>query len=282
MRGSIPDDKRDQIDQTIPSLDPRLFLATVPGLITGMHDLFNEAKLGVAIECLNDARKRFFFVQTALFEAQACLVWYRELTPDAPLEGQAIMGCKFYLDYVTLLLYATAEDLSFFIFYFLGLEESLTTFLDEPATKQQLTRKKISSNAGKVGLFLAKRMLDHPITHIILKLHRDQAWKIALDYRNTWVHDKPPIVSGLGIEFSRDKHLVIGDDGKRRLYIGGGTHPKFVIDDLLTTVLNATQALADTFSHITRIVIEEREALGEVFDFEAGSVGMGQQNEPKD
>lgn len=281
MRGSIPDEKCGQIDKTIPSIDSRLFLATVPGMIIGMHDLLNEAKLGVAIECLNDAQKRFFLVQSALFEAQACLIWYREVVPSAPLDFQAVMACKFYLDYVTLLLYATAEDISFFILYFLDLEESLRAFLEELTTKRQITKKRIFSNAGKVGFFLANRKSDHPLTSTIMQLHRNRDWKMALDYRNTWVHDKPPIVAGLGIEFSRHKHLVIGDDGRKWLAIGGGTDPQFTIEQLLATVLSATQALADALSQITTIVIEEREGIGEVFDFEAGTVGMRQRGEIK-
>lgn len=274
MRGTLTDDKRKQIEQTIPQIDSRLLLAVFPGFITSMHDLLNEAKLGVAIECLSDARKRFSLVQTGLFEAQACLTWYRELTPDAPLDLQAVTSCKFYLDYVTLLLYATAEDISFFILYFLDLEAILRVFLEEPTTKQQMAKKRISSHAGKIGYFLAQRMRDHPITAAILLLHKNPDWKTAIDYRNTWVHDKPPIIAGLGIEFSRHKHVVTGDDGNRTLYVGGGTDPQFTVEQLLTTILSAAHALADTLSHITTIVIGEREALGEVFNFDAGSIGM--------
>ncbi len=207
------------------------------------------------------------------------MTWYRELSPNAPLDIQAITSSKFYLDYVTLLLYATAEDVSFFLLYFLELEKALTTFLEEPKTKQKLTKKRISSNAGKIGFFLAHHMRDHSLTRVILQLHNNPNWKTTIDYRNTWVHDKPPIIEGLGIEFSRHKHVAVGDDGKRMLFVGGGTDPQFTIEQLLATILSAAQALADALSQITVIVIQAREELGEVFNFEAKSIGMRQINE---
>jgi hypothetical protein len=279
MRGLLTDEKREQVDKTIPAIDDRISLAILQTFVTGMHDFVNEAKLGVALACLSDARGRFTQVQLALFEAQACLLWYRELSPNAPLNFQAVSGCKFYLDYVTLLLYATAEDLSYFIVYFLDLESTLAEFLEDPAIARAVAKKKLSSNAGKVGFFLNKRMPDHPITTAIMRLHKNPSWRTAIDYRNTWVHDKPPIIAGLGIEFARQKHLIIGNDGKQCLAIGGGTEPWFTIDELLATVLEAAKVLAGTISRIAEIVIEEREGLGEVFNFEASSVGMRQRGE---
>lgn len=272
MRGNLTEEARLAINEKIPTIDRRIMLATFPGLVTGAHDLLNDKFLSTALECLSDARKRFQNVQTALFEAYACIAWYRELSPNKPKELEAVSSGKFFLDYVTLLLYATAEDISFFIIHFLDIADEVEKMAKDPVIQKQLAKRKISSNAGKVGFYLAKNARENEITKAVLTLHNNTNWKQAINYRNAWVHDKPPIIHGLGIEFSRKKHVVQDENGKRSMFMGGGTEPQFTIDELADIVQKATTELAECLSTITNIVIREREALGEVFDFDNGRI----------
>ena len=95
------------------------------------------------------------------------------------------------------------------------------------------------------------------ITSIVSNLHKNPDWKKALDYRNTWVHDKPPIISGLGNEFPRKIHRITTDaTGAKNLEILGGV-PQYSIDQLLHVTSNATQALSTALSEIVEMVLSD-------------------------
>ncbi len=171
------------------------------------------------------------------------------------------------MDYATLFLYAIGEDIAAFIVAFLGIESDIKDYLKRPDIQQVLSDKRISSHAGKVGIFIKDEQPEHEITQVILELHTSEDWRKALKYRNIWVHEKPPIIEGLGIQYSRQSR-VTGNS----ISFGGGSEPAYTIDDLLESVLQASVVAANSLSKLIDILIERREDLGEVFDFDNGRI----------
>ena len=272
MRGLLSTKKLEEISNLLPALDNRFGLATFQEPGVDIQDLDRRSTLGVALVCLNDAGQRFYQTRIALHEAFACLSWYREESPKAPLELQAIALGKFYADYAALLLYAIREDIATFITYFLGIDADLKQYLIDPQIVYKLEGMKVSSNAAKIGIYMRDKFPDHSITKAILWLHSNRHWKKAIEYRNLWVHEKPPIIYGLGIEYDRESRVEESDDGKKSIGLGGGSKAKYTVDQLLEIVLSATFALAKTLSELVGILICRREEFGEKFDFDNNKI----------
>jgi hypothetical protein len=250
----LADERIDEINSNIPDIN-KWIKRDVLG--TSVRDLLNDTKISDALGCLDDARNRFSFIRTALFEAQAKMIWFLEISPDAPDESQAIANGKFFLDYVTLLLYAISEDISFFISYYFNL--NITEYVKKPEIQKILGKENISSNASKVALYLRREMKSNKITELVSNLHNDPNWDKALKYRNEWVHKKPPIISGLGDKFPRKMHrITTNQNGTRDLIVLAGV-PQYSIDELLSVTLNATQVLANTLSEIIEMVVSDNQ-----------------------
>jgi hypothetical protein len=275
MRGQLSDSRIAQINALLPSVDKVLFIATIQGPGVDFYDLTTGHQLGVALVCLEDAQHRFFQARSTLREAYACLAWYREEVSTAPQELDAVVAAKFYADYAALLLYATAEDLSYFIIHFLGIEMAFAEYLQDKSVQRKLERAKIASNAAKVGLFLNEKHPDHELSKVAFNLHTNPNWQQSLKYRNTWVHDKPPIVRGLGTQFDRNSR-VIREEDRAIMYIGSyqGSEPQFDIDQLLHIEHEAIAALANSLDELAKLVIIHREAWGEKFVLEGNRVSV--------
>ena len=269
MRGLLGDEIIDRIQNTVPRINQNFMLITSSSAKIDGRDLENKSKVHVALVCLGDACHRFNYTRIALLEAVACKKWYLEYSPQAPNELVAISSSKFYLDYATLLLYATAEDIAYFIVNYLGIEDQVKAFIEE--NQEKLEKKNVSSQAAKVGLLLAERFRDNPITHIVLKLRNNDSWVKALDYRNCWVHEKPPIIAGLGIEYDRKSRISADGKGKR-ITFGGGSPHKYTVDELTGILKNALDALASAIDDLLEIILKERQAKGETFNFEKNTI----------
>ena len=102
-----------------------------------------------------------------------------------------------------------------------------------------------------------------------------------MNYRNTWVHDKPPIVKGLGMQYNRKSRVTRLDDGTSRIVFGGGSPHLYMINDLIMIVRMATQALANMMDRLMHILIKRREDIGETFDFEKGSTAIKLWSSPR-
>ncbi|MEZ4868338.1 MAG: hypothetical protein R3C14_43825 [Caldilineaceae bacterium] len=254
--------KLEEINTSLPTLDDRFLIATSRGPSIDINDLIKGESLGVALVCLEDAGERFNLVRFSLYEALACLTWYRNESPKAPLEGEAVLTGKFYADYAALLLYAMGEDIAAFIINFLGVDAQLKNYLQD--NEPRLKRKNVFSTAAKVGIFMTSQYPNAPITESILALNKDQSWQKAISYRNAWVHEKPPIIHGLGIQY--DRRSRVSKDGKS-ISFGGGSEHKYTVDELLRIAISATEASAKTLSALLDIVIKRREGLGEKLDF---------------
>ncbi|HEU5101504.1 MAG TPA: hypothetical protein VFU22_20920 [Roseiflexaceae bacterium] len=258
MRGQLPEHKLQEIDSLLPQLDDRFPFAAFPGPSVDLYDLTHNGHLGISLACLSDSGYRLQEMRLGLHEAYACLAWYREETAQ-PSEFEAVLTSRFYIDHVAMLLYAAAEDIAAFIINFLECQDGFVRFA------QNLRNARVTSNAAKVGMFLRQHFADHDITNIIFTLHRTPEWDQALEYRNKWVHEQPPLVDGLGIQLNRLSR--ISEDGTS-ISFGGGAPPEYTIDQLLEIMHQATIAFAACFSQLLDIVIQRREALGERFEFD--------------
>ena len=234
-------------------------MATELDLGLYLHYLSSGEDLSVALVCLDDAYNRFLQARMALCEAFACLIWYREESPKAPLNFEAALTGRFYVDYVGLLLYAAGEDIGAFVTHFLGIKDDIRNYLEDAEVQKKLERKKISSNAAKVGLYLKDKFPDHEVTTIICDLHNNQHWQKAITYRNNWVHEQPPIVAEMGVQYARESRGREAEGKGRSISFGGGNPPKYTIDKLLDVMVSATDVFAAALWRLLEIVIRKRE-----------------------
>ena len=274
MRGSLPEGKLKEIEARLPRIDKDLLLAKELGFGVDLYDLNEGGSLGVALVCLRDAVNRFIQARMALHEAYACQVWYLEESPKASLDFEAALTGRFYADYVSLILYAAAEDIALFILHFLGAKQDYEAYLRDPVVEKKLRRKSILSKASKVGNYLEDRHPSDEITRIVRALRTDQEWDEAMRYRNTWVHEQPPLLEELGIQYARESR-VQEVEGGRRIYFGQGSLPQYSVNELLNVMHSATDAFAEALSSLLGVVIRKREELGEAFDFEGRTISFG-------
>ncbi len=276
MRKNISEEKIISIKESLPQPDDRWLVATQVGFGVLKHDMNQNTNLHVCLVCLHDAFRRVELALDSLFESYANMNWYlnewkREGLEERERKFWAVRYGKYFADYNLLILYATGEDIADFILHFLEVEASFNTWLQQAATQTKLEKKRISSKAAKVGCFMEENHQTHPITDSILKLRDNNSWKEAMKYRNTWVHDKPPIVDGLGIEYERKSRIEIGD-GYKSISFGGGAAPKHSVDEIIDIAHKATEICVESLSDLVEILIAKRIELGEKIDFESGQI----------
>jgi hypothetical protein len=271
MRGQLPAKIIEDIDKQLPRLDELWLLVTLNSIKINMADLKNNTLLHVALVCLEDACHLYNHIRVSLFEAIACKCWYMEFSEKQTEDKEitAISSSKYYLDYASLLLYATAEDLADFIIYFLNINKDLEEFVNQ--NKALFEKKNVNSKAGKAGIFLEQKRPDHELTKIIQRLHSDNNWQKALNYRNRWVNEKPPIIKGLGIDQNR-KNRIIKNGNKKSIGIGGGSRHDFTINELHDFINKAAGSFAECINSIIEFVIRKREESGDKFDFNENKI----------
>ncbi|MDP2886062.1 MAG: hypothetical protein Q8P51_13700 [Ignavibacteria bacterium] len=182
--------------------------------------------LDIATVCLRDASEVACEVVYALDQAYASLVWFRGVHPQAPLETEACMRGKFYSDDAALRLYATAEHIANFIVAFLEIEKSALGPYEE----------KNASRAHVVGKYLMRELSTHEVSLAVKDLLTEKNWGEAMNYRNIWVHEQPPLIEGVGILYQRKGRWTKTEHGCA-LGLGGGDKPQSSVDSLLEMVL---------------------------------------------
>jgi hypothetical protein len=257
LRGEITKEMTEHINQKIPKvMEEKFLIATSLNLSISLVDICTDSNLQGAIVCLTDAGKKFSFLQFTLFEALACLAWYRRFSPQSS-EKEVIVTGKYYLDYATQLLYAIGEDISWFIIFLLNIEEAINTYFKSSDGKKKLKNMRLVSKMGKVGIYLHENMEANEITNIVIRLKNDPNWKKALKYRGDWVHNGPPNIKGLGNEFVRKNKICIDKNGNKVTYIGAQKQ-KYTIDQWVDITLHATEALTSALSDFIEIAIERK------------------------
>ncbi|MDQ3819990.1 MAG: hypothetical protein M3362_20265 [Acidobacteriota bacterium] len=145
----------------------------------------------------------------AFHEILAHRAWYLEKR-EIPLERTAIHFTRFYADDVTLRLYAAGEHLANAIIDMMEIKARSLI----PYKKKRISRQII------VWEYIKREEPKHAITQAIKKLAQSKEWLATLEYRNAWVHGKPPIVKGLGIQY--DRRQTRWEIGENYIGLSGG------------------------------------------------------------
>lgn len=201
-----------------------------------------------AAVCLQDATSTLAEARYALLEAIAHLVWYREKS-EPPNENLGLYFGKFYADDVALRVYAAGEHLANAIENILGIKEDVKEF-----KKTKLKRKSVTSKQAIVGMYLSFNLPNHEITKAILSLKDSEDWKKTRKYRDDWVHNKPPIIKGLGINYERRNRLIVTDSTKGVTF-GSGDEADYSVDDLLGFMKPSLFLLTEAVTQIAEYFI---------------------------
>jgi hypothetical protein len=203
-----------------------------------------DSSVPVASVCLFDAFDALADARYAFHEILAHRMWYLEKRAT-PLERTAIHFTRFYADDVALRLYAAGEHLANAIIDMLEIKTRALI----PYKKKRISRQII------VWEYLKREEPMHAITQAVKKLAQSKEWLATLGYRNDWVHGKPPIIKGLGIQYKRRKRWEIGE-GYIGLSVGGGDEPRFSDRDLISIVRPALFIFAETLTDVTAWYIQ--------------------------
>jgi ribosomal protein S13 len=209
-----------------------------------------NSDIPIAAVCLQDATSMLEEARYALLEALAHIVWHRERR-EPPNESDAVFFGKFYADDAALRIYATGEHLANAIVYMLGIKKEVHEF-----KKQKLAKKKnVLSKQAIVGNYLIENDPGHEVTKAIIKLKDSDEWKKTRKYRDDWVHGKPPIIKGMGIEYERRNRLIVREDSIG-ITFGGGDAPQYSVDDLLGFMKPALFLLAEAMTEIVEYYVD--------------------------
>ncbi len=199
-----------------------------------------DSSIPVASVCLHDAFYALADATYAFHEILAHRAWYLEKR-EIPVKETAALFTRFYADDVALRLYSAGEHLAHAIIDMLEIKkQSLIPYKKKRISKQII-----------VWEYIKREEPTHPITQAVKKLAQSKEWIATLNYRNDWVHGKPPIIKGLGIQYERRKRWEITDR-----YIGlsggGGDEPKYSDEDLINMVKPALFVFVDGLKDITK------------------------------
>lgn len=195
----------------------------------------------IAAVCLQDATSSLAEARYALLEALAHLVWYRD-KKEPPNEDLALYFGKFYADDIALRLYASAEHLANAIINILDIESKIVEF-------KKSKKLGVSSQQAIVGKYLAKNLPTNEVTKAVLSLRDSQDWKKTRDYRDNWVHNKPPIIKGLGVNYQRRNRRMVTAT-TIGVPFGSGDEAAYTVDELLGFMKPSLFLLANATSQI--------------------------------
>jgi hypothetical protein len=202
-----------------------------------------------AIVCLKDASDTSNMALYSLQEAYAHLEWYRNHDQIENARIKGFFWAKFHIDNAILRLYPAAEDLAEFVMIFMKID------------KKKIDGYRNISKASKIGKYLASNCPNDPITVLLRQLINDENWKETREYRNKWVHEQPPSCNGMGIVYNRGKRWANFGSGGKMYSLGAGDKPDWKIDDLISTVTKAMDALAHTLEGLYNMVLSEYQSL---------------------
>ncbi|MFN2390490.1 MAG: hypothetical protein ABR566_00840 [Pyrinomonadaceae bacterium] len=244
-RGKLDRETALKIEESLPSVHD-IQIATLnfsPDIISIRFP--PESKIPIAAVCLQDATSSLEEVRYALLESLMQIVWYREKCKP-PNERYAIFFGKFYADDTALRMFAVKEHLTEAIINILGF------------SKQDLKdfRKNMQSDKlTNIGKSLRNTSPIHPIANPICKLVESDDWIKTMNYRNRWVHNKPPIIKGLGINYERKNRLIVTSDSIGVTF-GRGDEAELTIDELIAFVKTAFFLLVESTTEIIDYFID--------------------------
>jgi hypothetical protein len=202
-----------------------------------------NSALPLAGVCLNDTLSGITEARCALHEALACLVWYRERSPSKPNEPATVFTSRFYATAAASCLYASAERLADALIAMFGIDSS------------KLPTSAVSRQA-KVAEYLRTEKPGDPITAAVQSLGTSPDWVRSRELRDRWVHEQPPIVTGLGIQYRRRQQWIrrIDEHGEAfdLLEWGGGDEPDYSIDEMVSIVHGTLRAFVCLFELVVK------------------------------
>jgi len=237
-----------QADQKLPDIDQlKEQIRCLASDFISMN-FEHDSNLPVAAACFQDIRTTLCETRYALLESLAHKTWYLEKT-NPPNELAAVFFSRFYADDAALRLYAAAEHLAKAVVYILNIDDN----------KIKSNRSGSGSRFGTVRKILLQEQPEHPITDAIDTLYKSEEWKSTIDYRDSWVHQQPPLVEGLGVVFKREHRWKRSETGKSyTLGVGsGGDKAQYSIDDLLGFICPALSQFIDKLKIVVEFYIAE-------------------------
>lgn len=248
-----------QADQKLPDIDQleMKILQLQPDFISARFITEPDSDLPVAAACFLDIRTTLAETRYALLESLAHKIWYLEKT-NPPNDPCAIFFSRFYADDAALRLYSVAEHLAKAVVYILNIDNN------------KIKTNRSGSRFGTVNKILLKEMPKHPITGTITALYNLEEWKSIVKYRNSWVHQQPPIIKGQGLAFKRRRRWKHTGTGKTLKLVGGADKAQYSIDDVLGFLCFALSQFIDKLTIIVDLYIAEinkRRGIPGVFEF---------------
>lgn len=249
-RREISQARHDEILGKVPDLRPLWKKMRVLSPDTISMKFGPRSQIPVAAVCLNDSLSALGEATYALREAFAHDIWYNE-EAESPNEHTANYFIRYYSDDVALRLYSASEHLGNAIIAIMPIGKK--SFLRH--------RRKLSSVSSTVGRYLLRQRPKHPVTVSISKLVNNASWKQTITYRDRWVHNQPPLVSGFGIQWRRmtrwteiAKNGVV--TGHRMAGGGSGDKPDFSPEELRSIVAQALFSFVETFEAVADFYID--------------------------
>jgi len=202
-----------------------------------------DSNVPVAAVCLEDTLNALFQIRIGFIECIEHKIWFREKC-NPPNSELAIIYMRFFVDAAVSQLYAACEHLA----------NAIISMLEITDDQLESYRSNRTSQQSILGHYLADKQADHPITKGILSFAKSPEWEKTLDYRNRWVHAQPPMVSGIGTIYKRNRRWVQSKNMKWAMVIGlgSGDEPEYSIDEVLGFVLPATFQFVELFDIVVR------------------------------
>jgi hypothetical protein len=163
------------------------------------HFLGSEAAVEGAVRSLWDGWHLLCEANLALFEAEACRIWYEEFR-NPPSQTLAIYHSRYYLDDAALRIHASAEHMLKALKAHLGLKIPKMA-RDEPKLRRMIHALKQGDSKSRIAKWLER-------------WDSNQAWWKCAEYRNRWVHNNRMTVRGLASNLTSAKlHRESGIEG---------------------------------------------------------------------
>lgn len=241
-RGPLEETRLKEIEEALPDF----------GALLGRVRSWNPAWLSMAFPydsdipvasvCFNDCLTTVSAARYAMHEDDANRIYHRKVR-QPPSEPATVFFERYYLDDVALRLYSAGEHLTKGLILALGVSnENLSRY-----------RKSGVSLQAKVGAFLKAEMPTSPLGAPFLHLNASEEWQALVAYRNRWVHEQPPSVDGLGIQYRRERQWErTSDKGPWTLDIGGGDTPEYTTEEIARIFRVALQQFVDALDEVAK------------------------------
>lgn len=151
-----------------------------------------KSPLPKAAVCIKDCMDTLFGVLHAMSSALEHYKLSKKYKRQENIIGQYFLT-KYYCDDVALRLYSAQEHLSNSIILLFKIDNSSLNF----------GQNKRGGFAGKLANLLKQKFPTDIITIKLNNLGKNKDWQTIIKYRNDWVHNQPPLIDGLGLQYKR-------------------------------------------------------------------------------